>query len=158
MFCPHCGSETAAELKYCKRCGGPNPLGLTPTYESRPVVSTGMAWAAGATTALVAIIGIGVTVAAMNDLARSDITPGALVWITLFCVLTVLGSVGLLLRFWTHVLGATRPAPPAAPPPALRTADTNELSAHHQGALPESRFTSVTEHTTRTLENMKSRQ
>lgn len=157
MFCPHCGSEMAAELKYCKRCGGPNPLALAQAQESRPAVTTGLAWAAGGSTALVAVIGIGVTIAALNDLARSNITPGALVWITLFCVMTVFGCVGLLLRFWTHLLGAQR-TPAAAPPPSLRTADTNELSAHHQGALPEGRFTSVTEHTTRTLENLKSRQ
>jgi hypothetical protein len=146
-----------AELKYCKRCGGVNPLALAQIHETRPVVSTGLAWAAGGSTALVAVIGTGVTIAALNDLARSDITPGALVWITLFCVLTVFGSVGLLLRFWTHLLGGAR-TPTAAAPPALRTADTNELSAHHQGALPDARFTSVTEHTTRTLENLKSRQ
>ena len=157
MFCPHCGSEMAAELKYCKRCGGPNPLGLAQAHESRPAVSTGMAWAAGGTTGVVAVVGVGLTVASLIDMARVGLPPWALVWIALFCVMAVLGCVGLLLWFWTHLLGAAR-ARAAAAPPALRAADTNELSAHHQGALPESRFSSVTEHTTRTLENTKSRQ
>ncbi|HLM55693.1 MAG TPA: hypothetical protein VK422_06150 [Pyrinomonadaceae bacterium] len=157
MFCPHCGLEMVADLKYCKRCGGPNPLALAQAHEMRPVVSTGLAWAAGGTTAVVAIIGIGLTVASLIDMAHAGLPPWALVWIALFCVLTVFGCVGLLLWFWTRLLGASR-APAAAAPPALRTADTNELSAHHQGALPESRFPSVTEHTTRTLENVKSKQ
>jgi len=155
MFCPHCGSEMAAELKYCKRCGGPNPLALAQMHETRPAVSTGTAWAAGATTALVAIIGIGVSVASLIDMVHAGLHPTALAWIALFCMLTVFGCVALLLRFWAHLLGASRaPAPTLT---AARPADTSELNAQQPGALPDARFSgaSVTEHTTRTLEHSK---
>ena len=120
MFCPHCGLEMVADLKCCKRCGGPNPLALAQTHEMRPAVSPSLAWAAGVTTAPVAIVGIGVTVASLIEMTHAGVPPVALVWIALFCVLTVLGCVGLLLRFWTLLLGASR-APAADPPRRVKS-------------------------------------
>lgn len=159
MFCPHCGTETAAELKYCKRCGGPNPWALAQTHESRPAPSTGMVWAAGFSTAAVIIAGLAVVAVAIFEMSRANVGPVALIWIALFFTLTLFGSIALLLRFWSYLLGAMpRQAAPELPP-ASRPADTSDLAPQQQpGALPEPRFASVTEHTTRTFENVKSRE
>ncbi len=160
MFCPHCGSEMAAELKYCKRCGGPNPLSFAQVQESRPAPSTGMVWAAGFSTTVVIVAGLGVIAAALFELSRANVGPVALIWIAIFFTLTLFGSVALLLRFWSYLLGAVPPRAAAAQlPPASRPADTSDLGPQQQqGALPEPRFASVTEHTTRTFENVKNKQ
>ena len=156
MFCPHCGSETAAELKYCKRCGGPNPWALAQTQEGRPATTPGMVWAAGFSTAFVVVAGLAVVAAAIFEMSRSNVGPVALTWIAFFFALTLFGSVALLLRFWSYLLGAVPPRAAAHLPPAARPADTSELGPQQQpGALPEPRFASVTEHTTRTFENVK---
>lgn len=159
MFCPHCGSETAAELKYCKRCGGPNPLALAQAQEGRPVISPGMVWAAGCSTAFVVVAGLGVVAASVVEMSRAGVGPVAVIWIALFLALTLFGSVALMLRFWSYLLGAVRPPAAAQLPPASRPADTSDLGPQQQqGALPEPRFASVTEHTTRTFENLKNKQ
>jgi len=162
MFCPHCGSEMAAELKYCKRCGGPNPWALAQAQESRPAPapSTGTVWAAGFSTTVVIVAGLGVIAAALFELSRANVGPVALIWIAIFFTLTLFGSVALLLRFWSYLLGAVPPPAAAAQlPPASRPADTSELGPQQQhDALPEPRFASVTEHTTRTFESAKRRE
>jgi hypothetical protein len=162
MYCPHCGAETAQGLNYCNRCGGNlNPLATTNhlaaggQHETRPAVSAGMAWAVGVTMLLVVGIGLAAVFGTISDLAHF-ITPGAIVALAFIGSVTILGSVFLLTRFWMRLLLAPASKRESAPQLPARSPSTAELGPARPGpALPDARFTSVTEHTTRTL---KSRQ
>jgi len=155
MFCPFCGTESTQGLNYCKRCGA--NLGAVlqgGAQDVRPAVSNGMAWAAGLSTTLVVVLGIGIIFLIMSDLAARHVHPTAMVFIALSMALAVVGCVALLLHFWSSLLGAGRPATRAAlqTPPA---ASTGELGATRFEALNPQPVPSVTEHTTRTLDHVK---
>jgi len=154
MYCPHCGTESTQGLNYCKRCGGNlNPPALNGTQEIRPVLAPGTIWAVGVTMTLLVIIGLAILFGVMSDLVHF-IPAVACVFIMLFGSLTVLGSVFMLTRFWMRLLtGTTRPS--AAPLTPARHAATGELGPSRVSALPDAPFSSVTEHTTRTLEHSK---
>jgi hypothetical protein len=157
MFCPHCGAESSPELNYCNRCGG----GLsTPARNSAPepaptAVSHRIAWAVGTSTLLLVILGLGVLLAAVSELSRGPFHSGDLVWIVLFGMLTIFGSVALLMRFWTRLLGVTTEQKRHILA-SRRQAKANELGVPtFDGALPAPPARSVTEHTTRTLEHSR---
>ena len=159
MFCPYCGTESTPGLNYCKRCGGNlAPLMQGPAQETRPaVVSPGAAWAAGLTTAAVVIMGVGLIFPITSELASRGMTPKAVVAIALFVALTVLGCTAMLLRFWSllfGVAGGGRAADKRALPDPKST-DTRELGAQRFDALNPASIPSITEQTTRTLENAK---
>jgi hypothetical protein len=98
---------------------------------------------------LLVIIGLAILFGVMSDLVHF-IPAVACVFIMLFGSLTVLGSVFMLTRFWMRLLtGTTRPNA-ALLTPARHTA-TGELGPARVSALPDAPFSSVTEHTTRTL-------
>jgi hypothetical protein len=156
MYCPHCGAESAQGLNYCNRCGGNlnplatiNHLATNDSHEVRPVISSGMAWAVGVTMLLVVGVGLAAVFGTISDLAHF-IAPDAIVALAICGSVTVLGSVFLLTRFWARLLLAGAPKKESAPRLAGR-APSAELGPARPGALPDARFTSVTEHTTRTL-------
>ena len=158
MFCPYCASESTPGLNYCKRCGGNlAPLVQGPAQETRPaVVAPGSAWAAGLTTAVVIIIGVGMIFPIVSELTSRGMHPTAVVAIALCVALTVLGCVAMLLRFWSLVLGVggAGRAPQAAPAlPDPKSTDTRELGTARFDALNPASIPSVTEQTTRTLEH-----
>ena len=156
MFCPHCGTEQGRELNYCKRCGGHlNPLALAAAHEARPVLTTGMAWAVGLSTLGVVAIGLGVLFAALSELAVRGLPPDVFKVLIVFVSLATVGSVALLTWFWSQLLlGTSRRAEALAPPPA--PADTSELHAARHAPLPAATAPpSVTEQTTRTLEQVR---
>jgi len=154
MYCPHCGNESSGELNYCKRCGGSlNPLALGSPQETRPVVPPRTAWAMGLTMLLLVVLGLGMIFAAVDKLADRVIPP-VLVLTVIFGALTVLGGATLLTFLWTRVLGPNRPAS-SAPPQLGRHANTNELPPARVGTFADSHIPSVTEHTTRTFDNIK---
>lgn len=155
MYCPHCGNESSGELNYCKRCGGSlNPLAVISSQEARPVVLPGTAWAMGVTMFLLIVFGLVAVFTAVDKLAERGAIPPVLVLTVIFGALTVLGGATLLTFLWTRVLGSTRAAP-AAPPQLGRHANTNELPPARVGTFADSHIPSVTEHTTRTFDNVR---
>ena len=154
MFCPYCGTETTQGLNYCNRCGG-NLAPLTqPVQESRTIVASGAAWAAGLTTMVVIVIGLGMIFPITSELTARGMTPKAVVAIALLVALGVVGCAAMLLRFWSMLfgVGAARNQPPAALPQP-KAQDTRGLDAPRFDSLNPAPVPSVTEQTTRTLEH-----
>ena len=160
MYCQFCGTEATQDLKYCKRCGGNLNLPANlPTQDlMRPRVSPFSVAAVGLTTAALVIFGLLVVFGMIYNISSGPegVRGDALIWLAGFGSATVLGSVLLLIRLWTMLLGGHQPSAqtpaffqlrrPAATPPELGTpVINNSLPA---GAAPPS----VTEHTTRTFE------
>jgi hypothetical protein len=154
MYCPHCGNESSGELNYCKRCGGSlNPPALSSPRETRPVVLPSTAWAMGVTMFLIIVFGLFAVFAALDKLAERGVTPPVLVLTVIFGALTILGGASLLTFLWTRVLGSPRAAAPAQF--GGKPTHTSELPPSRLGALPDAHFPSVTEHTTRTFDNIR---
>jgi hypothetical protein len=156
MYCPHCGTETTQGLNYCNRCGGnlnllaANNSAAVGPQETRPALSAGMAWAVGVTMLLVVCVGLAAVFGSISELAHF-IAPDAIVAIAICGSATVLGSVFLLTRFWMRLLLTGAPKKESAPRLNARPASTAELGHARQSMLPDAHFTTVTEHTTRTL-------
>jgi len=151
MFCPICGAESTQGLNYCKRCGGslsplaPNqqkPLGSKPLNLLLPV-------------SLVAIVGLIGFFATVVALAEGKIDSNTILGFCAFGGATVVGVVGSLIWLLLKISGST-----TAAINAVRAAGPVISDAQHQ-QLPEPRISipgSVTEHTTRGFEQMKSRE
>jgi hypothetical protein len=114
-------------------------------------------WAVGFSLIAVVVFGLIVLTALMTQLVEHGVRPEPLVIVMMCGSLTILGSVFMLTRFWTHMLspGRSKGSDSArlhAPP-----TNTNELGPAPQrfGALQDAPVSSVTEHTTRTLEHAK---
>ena len=159
MYCPHCGTESAQGLNYCNRCGGSlnalatNSPATDGLQEVRPAITTGTAWAVGVTMLLVVCVGLAAVFGTISDLVHF-VPADAVIGITFFGGMTILGSLFILTRFWMRLLtgttkkgGAQRLAP--------RPQNTAELGPARLGALPDAPFSSVTEHTTRTLKSSR---
>ena len=154
MYCPHCGAESTQGLNYCNRCGGNlGALTTNDAQEARPAITTGTAWAVGVTMMLVFFVGIAAVFGTIGSLVHF-VAPDALIGITFFGGMTILGSLFILTRFWMRLLmGATKKE--SKPRLAARQPNTAELGPARRGALPDAPFSSVTEHTTRTLEHSR---
>jgi len=155
MFCPYCGTETTQGLNYCNRCGG-NLAPLTQTaQESRIIVASGAAWAAGLTTTAVVIIGLGMIFPITSELTSKGMAPTAVVAIALLVALGVVACAAMLLRFWSTLLGVGAARQQANAPTALpqpKAQDTRGLEAPRFDSLNPAPAQSVTEQTTRTLD------
>ncbi|HYO63480.1 MAG TPA: hypothetical protein VER08_07475 [Pyrinomonadaceae bacterium] len=154
MFCQHCGAEATHELNYCKRCGGNlNPAGSQDLLV-RPVVPPATVWGIGATTFLLVAVGLIILFGFISLMADRGMTPPALVTMTLFGALTLLGCVALLVRLWRLLLTGGQAQAVPRPVQLARPTATNELPPQRAGALPEAfgPVPSVTEHTTRTFD------
>ena len=146
MFCPSCGNEITVELKYCNRCGA----NLTLTNSNLPVIAAAPVklFAPTLVLGLTIVFGLGIIFKGATELAELRVHPAAITWMVLFSMLTLFGSMALLLRFWSKTLNLQRqlPAQPAnqasIPPPAFVQ---QQLPPRYD---PTS---SVTEHTTRTF-------
>ena len=155
MYCQFCGTEVTQELNYCKRCGGVlNAPSNMMMPQTRPIVSGGAIWGVGLTTFAIVVLGLVTLLTNLFDLVDKGLPPVAVVWIALFCTLTIFGSVALLIRLWSRFLGV--PEQKTLPGIQLKRPITqaNELNSGTRfNALPD-RGTpvSVTENTTRTLE------
>ncbi|HEV2763486.1 MAG TPA: hypothetical protein VGV38_10960, partial [Pyrinomonadaceae bacterium] len=102
MFCQHCGVEVTHDLKYCTRCGGGlGPQELAP----RPAVSALSVWGIGITTLFLVLGGMAVLFGFIFGLSReSNLHAPALTFFALLGMLTILGSVALLMRLWRILL------------------------------------------------------
>lgn len=155
MFCPYCGTESTQGLNYCKRCGGNLGAFLQAGAQGgRPAASNAAVWAAGLSTTVVVVLGLGLIFPITSELAMRGVHATALTWIAFFIALAVFGCAGMLLRFWSALLGVSRPDAPAALP-APAAAATGELGAPRFDALNPQPAPSITEQTTRTLEHVK---
>jgi hypothetical protein len=152
MFCPNCGTEATQGVNYCKRCGG-SLNALSGVQDTRPVITTGTAWAVGVTMLLVVSVGLAAVFGTLSDLVHF-VSSDTVVAILIFGGLTVLGSIFLLTRFWMRLLTGTKQSAIASLV-AARRANTSELGPARVAALPDTAppppISSVTENTTRTL-------
>lgn len=145
MYCPSCGNEITVELKYCNRCGANLTLMGTnaPAFVAAPVKLTAPTLIVG----LTIVLGLGIVFSSVVRLAERNVHPAAITWIVLFSFLTLFGSIALLLRFWSKMLGLQRHNPMPVP----------NIKAPAQEFVPQQlppRYEpapSVTEHTTRTF-------
>ena len=157
MFCSYCGTESTQGLNYCNRCG--NSLSApaqTGVQDARPAVSASTAWAVGVTMMLLVIIGLGILLGALTDIAYK-ISADAVAAIMVCGSLTVLGSVLMLTRLWMRLLAGTKRSTLASLIAARRAA-TGELGPARAGALTDATgapISSITEHTTRTLHTQR---
>lgn len=158
MYCPHCGTESTPGLNYCNRCGSNlSMLTTNGTQESPHAVSTGKVWAIGTTTMLLIIVGLGMIFMALSDQMDKGLPPDVLKLLIVFSIMTILAGVLFLGWLWTRLLGLP-PKHDNAPRTLARSTPTNELGPARVGALPDAHInpaSSITEHTTRTLEHVE---
>ena len=162
MHCPVCGAESTQGLNYCKRCG--SNLGA-PTYpikrsgEERPRIRgvAGAAWAMALASVAVTLGGLGIVFSHAFDLVRplyagttavsgADKIAGLMI---AFGSLTVFGTVFLLMRVFSKLLGLTqdsRDVPQFKQPPVIAEPRQVQLPGT-PSAIP-----SVTEGTTRNFD------
>ena len=81
MYCSSCGNEISVELKYCNRCGAnlsiapqsyPVPA-VKPIRVALPVIFLGLTITGG----------LGIIVGGATELARIQLPPAAIVWMTI---------------------------------------------------------------------------
>ena len=155
MFCPYCAAETTQGLNYCNRCGG-SLAPLTAPQETRVNVAPGAAWAAGLTTMVVIVVGLGMLFPITSELLLRGVDPTVVVVIALTVALADIVCVAMLLRFWSSLFGVgparrgSKDAPAALP--AHKSQDTRGLDAPRFDSLNPAPVPSITEQTTRTLE------
>ncbi|HEV3467892.1 MAG TPA: zinc ribbon domain-containing protein [Pyrinomonadaceae bacterium] len=156
MYCPSCGNSVAEGLKYCNRCGA--SLGGD---EGRPGLAglTGPAWAISLAAALITLGGLAMLfVLGLTLINRgADLSPSG--GIMMLAVLAVIALVDwMLIRQLARVIDAYRGA--GVPPAPARRSDAArapaELDERQPARLeaPREPFISVTEQTTRTLEQV----
>ncbi|HEX6717233.1 MAG TPA: zinc ribbon domain-containing protein [Pyrinomonadaceae bacterium] len=148
MYCPSCGNEITAELKYCNRCGANL---MVPTVTAPTVIAPVRLAIPSIVLGLTIVGGLGVTFGAATAFAERNLPPVAIVWIVLFSCMTILGCVGLFIRLLTKMMSMQRELP-SPPPQQQRPSFTNRQNEQQQ--LPPRRVEpvpSVTENTTRTF-------
>ena len=146
MYCPSCGNEIAVELKYCNRCGAnlSLPAANTQVVAMAPVKLTIPSIVLG----LTIILGLGITIAGVSQMALVGVPAVALVWMVLFAVATLFGCTALMIRFWTKLITLQRE--PINLPQAPRQVAGEKPTVQQLPPRAE-HFTSVTENTTRTF-------
>jgi hypothetical protein len=146
MFCPSCGIALTQQLKYCNRCGAqlnnPEETALIELYEKRmDSEMEGLFW--------ITILGLGLLLGGLFVLKKAlGLSEGLLFAYMILC------STGLMMYFGLGVWQIRRLAQSskeASGRPQLRQVETKELDAARPLATLEP-ASSVTEHTTRTLE------
>jgi hypothetical protein len=158
MYCQHCGAESTQGLNYCNRCGGQiGALAQAPPQEVvGHAIPTGTVRVVGFTLVGLVVFGLGLLVALMSELVHSGMRPEPVVMIMMCGSFTILASVFMLTRFWMRMLSGGKAATGDAPRLPQRLSHPNELGPQqHFGALHDAPVSSVTEHTTRTLEHAK---
>ena len=157
MYCQHCGAESTQGLNYCNRCGGQiAALAQGPPREVGHALPTGTVRVVGFSLVGLVVFGLGLLVALMTELVHSGMRPEPVVMIMMCGSLTILASVFMLTRFWMRMLSGGKSAPNDAQRLYAPPTHTNELGPQRfGGALHDAPISSVTEHTTRTLEHAK---
>lgn len=146
MYCPSCGTEIAVELKYCNRCGANLSLPTTNTQVvSMPPVRLAIP---SIVLGLTIVLGLGVTIAGVSQMALVGVPAVALVWMVLFAVATLFGCSAMMIRFWTKLIILQRESINVSQPTRPTIAEKPQIQQ-----LPPrmDHYPSVTENTTRTF-------
>jgi hypothetical protein len=150
MHCPHCGAESAAGLKFCKRCGG----SLTAADVSPRKIGT--IWALVSSIVAVVVAGLGITFGIAGDLAGRGVkaADGPLE-IGVFGSLVVLVTALLLIRLLWKVVTFDLQAQGTQLLPVRRQSLTSVSTTNEPDMMqlsPTLTAPSVTENTTRSFE------
>ena len=146
MYCPSCGTEIAVELKYCNRCGANLSLPTTnPQVVSMPPVRLAIP---SIVLGLTIVLGLGITIAGVSQMALVGVPAVALVWMVLFAVATLFGCSAMMIRFWTKLIILQRESINVSQPTRPSIAEKPQIQQ-----LPPrmDHYPSVTENTTRTF-------
>jgi predicted lipid-binding transport protein (Tim44 family) len=146
MFCPVCGIEGTAGLKYCKRCGA--TLGQPESTPARRIdygKIAGMFWAV----AVFGIVSIGTLIGCMIPLTVFHAGAGIIMPIMAFGSAAIITISVLLIRQLSRLIGLVEKEEPAAE--VKKPATSRQYNAPQIAAEPRS-VSSVTEHTTRTFD------
>jgi hypothetical protein len=149
MYCPSCGSEISAELRYCNRCGA-NLTVLPPSY-SAPAAKPMKLGLPAIVLGLTITIGLGIIFDSAKDLTAMHLPAAALTFMVIFGLATLFGTTALILRLWLKIFTMNRESYQPQYQPRLPA----QMPA---SSLPQQQFPprlepmpSVTEHTTRTF-------
>lgn len=149
MFCSNCGKTLEAHLNYCNSCG-------TRVENKETIVRTGTPML-GIGSIFVACIGLMAFFPVMRELLHSNIDSGAVVFILAGYLLAVFAMFSVLV--WQSRKGTSektikgnRPSTGFGGQDAFRGINTAQLPE------PTQRPASVTEHTTRTLDEIPFRE
>lgn len=151
MFCQNCGTETAQELSYCKRCGANLNIALVPQTVKSPVSLTKPIVAIGLLMTIITLGGFVLLITGATELARAVGLGTDPVMALITVGMMMITAIDILLiwqmsRIIKHSLEAGSSAQPKqfttnARPPL-------QIPSPTQQPIPVS---SVTENTTRTL-------
>jgi hypothetical protein len=150
MFCPNCGNDVKAELKFCSRCGGR----LLKADELDKDGTPGKMLDNVLTTVFLTVLfGLGILVGLAAVLLGNNVEPKLVMIISIFYLAAIFGICYQLLMQVPKLVDAK-----------LRVKETPELISAPELALPPrgtnplDEFTepsSITEPTTRTLDEVK---
>ncbi|HEV7699833.1 MAG TPA: hypothetical protein VGO43_06365 [Pyrinomonadaceae bacterium] len=150
MYCSHCGSATGDDLNYCKNCGARNEKNAL-NVDHR---MAGLAMSAAGAIGIIGLVGFFFV---MRELLRSPAsTPGS----TFFILVAYLAALLVMFTIFIRMAKSTGtghtltrgPKESATSPAYLRPITTAQLREPHD--MPAS----VTEHTTRALDEIPLRE
>jgi uncharacterized paraquat-inducible protein A len=148
VYCSSCGVDSVEGLKYCKRCGA----NLTTSFEVSPAAKMPVALTLSFLVVIgfVFCVGLGVPMAAAEDLARIGFSTRELLVIFAADLAVTLSIVAMVVWLFLRLIRLHHQTRP------VRTIDLqpNE-SARPQIAAPPQSVGSVTENTTRTLDQRR---
>ena len=153
MYCQTCGAEIQPGLNYCNRCGSLVNSAMTREVVVPVDLTSPVRWVS-ATVALTFLIGLSIIFAAIGGIASWGFNKDAVVFITLFGMMTLFGLELSLIRLLSRLLGAAKEGGGLR---QLRRKGGKEIAAPQppQYIQPATAFadhpSSVTEHTTRTF-------
>ena len=144
MFCPSCGAQVAADLRFCNRCGAALNMNDRHVTQHIDASQESLVWAL----AVVTIAGLGALIgmmAVMTEVVHFNI--GLTMAFSLLVLAIVLGVDGVIVS----LLLKSRRGSAALLRTELRDLTTNELQGSKAHALQEPAF-GITDHTTHTLD------
>jgi hypothetical protein len=148
MYCSSCGAALTQELSYCNRCGADLKPSESLVSTGKPkgiayIVPLSMAMTIG-----VALGGLAVVFSFLMELMKAGFPLNNAMILAVFSLLMLLGTVALLSRHSSRLIGVYLQSGDAIQPkkPKLSGQPPAQLDASREPVL------SVTEHTTRTLE------
>ncbi len=149
MYCSTCGSLMTAELNYCKNCGA-KLVKAKDTDSTKSILDNLLT-----TLFLVVMFGLGILVGLVAVLLGNGVNHTT-VWLIAVCYLVaVFGICFMLLSQVPKLINANlnpkRETSENYQPPQLAAKTTAQLEEHREPVM------SVTEHTTRTLDKVKSK-
>lgn len=145
MFCSTCGTAIPANLNYCKNCGA--------RIEKNPVVVSNSSRSFSVAAGLIGVVGLGGVFPLLKILLESRLDQPSILFVLIAYLITVFLIFAMLVgHSWRNsgrVHIASLEPDEYKPPNSFRGVNTAQLPEHHEPA------TSVTEHTTRTLDKVR---